>query len=71
MVNNLKEETQKLVFDLKDNMNKPLNELIENTNKQMNEIKHTIQDMKEERYENPEKQSIQNKQLNIPNKYLN
>jgi hypothetical protein len=27
--------------------------------------------MKEERYENPEKQSIQNKQLNIPNKYLN
>jgi uncharacterized protein YoxC len=37
MINDLKEETQKLVFDLK-----------ENTNKQMDEIKKTIKDMKEE-----------------------
>jgi hypothetical protein len=35
MINTLKEETQKLVSDLKDNVNK-LNELKENTNKQMN-----------------------------------
>jgi hypothetical protein len=56
MINDLKEETQKLVFDLKENLNKQLNELKENTNKQMNEIK-TIQDMKYKinRYENPEK----------------
>jgi hypothetical protein len=42
MINNLKEETQKLVFDLKEDMNKQLNEL-----KEMNEIKKTIKDMKE------------------------
>jgi hypothetical protein len=46
MINNLKEETQKLVLDLKEDMNKQLDELREY--KQMNEIKKTIQDMKEE-----------------------
>jgi hypothetical protein len=33
MINDLKEETQKLVFDLKKNMHKQLNELKENTNR--------------------------------------
>jgi hypothetical protein len=33
MINNLKEETQKLVFDFKENVNKQLNELKENTNR--------------------------------------
>jgi hypothetical protein len=32
MINNLKEEIQKLVFDLKGDLNKQLNELKENTN---------------------------------------
>jgi hypothetical protein len=32
MINDLNEETQKLVFDLKQDMNKQLNELKENTN---------------------------------------
>jgi ectoine hydroxylase-related dioxygenase (phytanoyl-CoA dioxygenase family) len=39
VINNLKEETQKLVFDLKENKNKQLNELKENTNKQINEVR--------------------------------
>jgi gas vesicle protein len=47
MINELKEETQKLVTDFKEEMSKQLNELKENTNKQMNEIKKTMQDMKE------------------------
>jgi hypothetical protein len=38
-INNLKEETQKLEFYLKENVTKQLNELKENTNKQMNEIR--------------------------------
>jgi hypothetical protein len=33
IINNLKEETQKLVFDCKENMNKQLNEIKETTNK--------------------------------------
>jgi type II secretory pathway component PulJ len=48
MINDPKEETQKLVFYLKEDVNEQLNELKENTNKQKNEIKKTIQDMKEE-----------------------
>jgi hypothetical protein len=32
MINDLKEETQKLAFDLKKNMNKQLNEFKESTN---------------------------------------
>jgi hypothetical protein len=33
MINDLKEETQKLAFDLKEDVNKQLNELKENANK--------------------------------------
>jgi hypothetical protein len=44
MINKLKEETQKLVFYLKEDVNNQPNELKENTNK----IKENIQDMKEE-----------------------
>jgi hypothetical protein len=33
MINDLKEQTQKLVFDLKGDMNKQRNELKENTNR--------------------------------------
>jgi hypothetical protein len=46
MINEFKEETQKLVYDLKENMNKQLKELREF--KQMNEINKTMQNMKEE-----------------------
>jgi hypothetical protein len=48
MINDLKEDTQNLVFDFKEVVNKQLNELKENTNKQMNVIEKTIQDLKEE-----------------------
>jgi archaellum component FlaC len=71
MINNLKEETEKLVFHLKENVNKQLNEF-KKKYKHMNEIKKTIQDMKEEINKDMETlKTIQHKQLNIPNKYHN
>jgi gas vesicle protein len=63
MINNLKEETQKLVLDLKEDMNKQLNELKENINKQMNEIKNTIKNIKEEI--NKDMETLKNNQFEI------
>jgi flagellin-like hook-associated protein FlgL len=47
MINNLKEETQKLVFDFKENVKKTI-KWAQREYKEMNEIKKTIQNMKEE-----------------------
>jgi hypothetical protein len=70
MINNLKQETQKSVFDLKEDMNKQLNELKKNTNKWMKLRKLSkICKRNQYRYGNSEKQLIWNKQLNLPNKY--
>jgi argininosuccinate synthase len=49
MIINLKEETQKLVFNLKENVNKQMSwKKIQKKKSQMSEVKHTIQDLKEE-----------------------
>jgi gas vesicle protein len=46
MINELKEETQKLVTDLKEDVNKQAHELKDNISKEMDQIKKTMQDMK-------------------------
>jgi F0F1-type ATP synthase membrane subunit b/b' len=63
MINDLKEETQKLVFDIKKDMNKQLSELKES--KQMNEIKKTTQHMKEEI--NKDMQTLKNNKSEVNN----
>jgi gas vesicle protein len=51
MINNLKEETQKLVLDFKDDVNK---QWAQRGYKQISEIKKTIQDMNKEINEDTE-----------------